>query len=355
MRIVTIVGARPQFVKLAPVSRAMKVSGENHGCVIEDIIVHTGQHYDASMSDIFFEQLDIPKPNVNLNIGSGTHGMQTARMLESIENVLVQHSPELVVVYGDTNSTLAGALAAAKLNIPIAHIEAGLRSFDRNMPEEVNRIVADHLSQLLLAPTQTAVENLASENLAARAVFVGDVMYDAVLFNQQIAAAKSSILEDLNLGVSSFAVATLHRAANTDTDRLANLLQALNELAEKVMPLVFAVHPRTRSRIATACPEWVCNSRIKLVDPLSYLDILRLIERADLVLTDSGGLQKEAYFLATPCITLREETEWPETVESGWNTLAGCDVERILSAADRFAGAASIDPNSRLGAEDGLT
>lgn len=332
MRALTVVGARPQFVKLAPVSRAMQKSGQ-----IEDLIVHTGQHYDAAMSDVFFEQLNIPLPDVNLNVGSGSHGAQTGRMLEEIEKVLVEHEPEIVIVYGDTNSTLAGALAAAKLHIPIAHIEAGLRSFDRDMPEEVNRIVADHLSTLLFAPTRTAMENLSDENLEDRARFVGDVMYDAIIYNREIAAARSGILDRLEITDSRFAVATLHRAANTDTDRLGLLLQAMNEVAETVMPIVFAVHPRTRARVRESLPDWKCSRQLRLVDPVSYLDMIRLVDGADLVLTDSGGLQKEALFLATPCVTLRDETEWPETVETGWNTLAGCDAKKILSAAAGYA------------------
>lgn len=336
MRIVSIVGARPQFVKLAPVSRAMSSSHDKGGPAIEDIIIHTGQHYDPGLSDIFFSELDIPKPAIDLEIGSGSHGVQTARMLEGIERALLDRRPDIVVVYGDTNSTLAGALAAAKLNIPIAHVEAGLRSFDRHMPEEVNRIMSDHVSDILFAPTMTAMENLASENLSERSLLVGDVMLDAIRFNSNLSRERSTILKTLSIEGTAYGVATLHRAANTDTERLQSLLHALNDVAKRHLPVVFSVHPRTVARIKTECPDWKPESPLKLIDPIGYLDMIRLLDSATIVLTDSGGLQKEAFFLNIPCITLRDETEWPETVDGAGNILAGADRSRILAAADKW-------------------
>jgi len=333
MRALTVVGARPQFVKLAPVSRAMANLARGDGAVIEDIIVHTGQHYDPGMSDVFFEELEIPRPAIDLGVGSGAHGAQTAKMLEALEKALLEYKPDIVVIYGDTNSTMAGAIAAAKLNIPIAHIEAGLRSFDRTMPEENNRVVADHLSDLLFAPTETAIRNLADENLSARTHLVGDVMLDAVRFNTALARDKSSILADLDITDDHFGVATLHRAANTDTDRLRSLLNALNQVSSELLPIIFPAHPRTVARLKELCPDWQANQQLRLVDPVSYLDMLKLLDKARLVLTDSGGLQKEALFLGAPCVTLRDETEWPETVTAGGNVLAGTDPARIMTAA----------------------
>ena len=333
MRALTVVGARPQFVKLAPVSRAMAILAGGDGAVIEDIIVHTGQHYDPGMSDVFFEELEIPRPAIDLGVGSGAHGAQTAKMLEALEQALLEYKPDIVVIYGDTNSTMAGAIAAAKLNIPIAHIEAGLRSFDRTMPEENNRVVADHLSDLLFAPTDTAIKNLADENLSARTHLVGDVMLDAVRFNTVLARDKSSILADLDLTDGHFGVATLHRASNTDTDRLLLLLNALNQVSSELVPVIFPAHPRTIARIKELCPDWQADQKLRLVDPVSYLDMLKLLDKARLVLTDSGGLQKEALFLGAPCVTLRDETEWPETVTAGGNILAGTDPARIVAAA----------------------
>jgi len=338
MRIVSIVGARPQFVKLAPVSRAMSASKDHGGPIIEDTIVHTGQHYDPGLSDIFFSELKIPKPNIDLEIGSGTHGTQTARMLDGVERVLVDVQPSIVVVYGDTNSTLAGALAASKLNIPIAHIEAGLRSFDRDMPEEVNRIVSDHVSDVLLAPTATAMENLAKENLAERSVLVGDVMLDAVRFNSSLSQKQSHILRTLDIEGTDFGVATLHRAANTDGGRLLTLLDSLNQVAKNQLPVIFPVHPRTVSRIGSECPDWEPGPGLALIEPVGYLDMIRLLDTARIVLTDSGGLQKEAFFLNTPCITLRDETEWPETVDGGGNVLVGAEQGRINEAVEHALG-----------------
>lgn len=339
MRIVSIVGARPQFVKLAPVSRAMANISVTGGVAIEDVIVHTGQHYDPGMSDVFFDELEIPRPGIQLDVGSGSHGVQTAKMLESIEATLLDQEPDMVVIYGDTNSTVAGALAAAKLHIPIAHVEAGLRSFNREMPEEINRVVADHLSSLLLAPTETAMRNLADENLAARSSFTGDVMLDAVKFNSAIAEERSKILQDLDLEGKEYAVATLHRPSNTDTEKLHGLLGVFNKIAEELVPIIFPVHPRTLSILRVNDTGWQAADNLKMIEPVGYLDMLKLLGHARLTLTDSGGLQKEALFLNTPCITLRGETEWPETIAAGGNVLTGADPAKILDAAKHWLGA----------------
>jgi UDP-GlcNAc3NAcA epimerase len=336
MRWVSIVGARPQFVKLAPVCRAVQAFNALGGVQIDDVVVHTGQHYDAGMSDIFFDELHIPQPNERLEVGSGSHGVQTARMLERIEALLIARKPDVVVVYGDTNSTLAGALAAAKLHIPIAHIEAGLRSFNRRMPEEVNRIATDHVSDLLLAPTPTAVENLRNENLSARSQFTGDVMFDAVRYNSQLASKQSRIVETLQLEPERFAVVTLHRADNTVPEVLRELLGVLNEVAARGMPLVFPLHPRTKQLIANPNFAWQPHANFKLIDPLGYLDMLRLVAASRMVLTDSGGLQKEAFFLTRPCVTLRTETEWVETVTAGANIVTGTDRQQIQAAIARW-------------------
>lgn len=347
MRIVSIVGARPQFVKLAPVSRVMGDIDVTGGVRIEDVIIHTGQHYDAGMSDVFFEQLHIPKPSVHLNVGSGSHGVQTARMLESIEAVLLERKPDMVVIYGDTNSTLAGALAAAKLHIPICHIEAGLRSFNREMPEEINRIVSDHVSNILLAPTETAMKNLSDENLSSRAYLTGDVMLDAVLYNSKLAEQQSTIRADLSLVNTDYAVATLHRPSNTEPEVLRELLETFNKISRDFTPIVFPIHPRTSNVIKDRLVDWKAAEGLKIIEPLGYLDMLDLLGHARFAMTDSGGLQKEALFLGTPCITLREETEWPETVESGGNVLAGAEPERILEAARRWTEATRSDATDR--------
>jgi len=347
VRVVSIVGARPQFVKLAPVSRAMADGSVTGGKPIEDIIVHTGQHYDAGMSDVFFEELEIPKPGVHLGVGSGSHGAQTAAMLEGIEATLLEHRPDMVVIYGDTNSTLAGAVAAAKLEIPIAHIEAGLRSFVRTMPEEINRVISDHTSDLLFAPTETAMRNLDAENLKDRAIKSGDVMLDAVEFNLGLAEQRSGVLEELDLSGAEYAVATLHRPVNTDGENLKKLLDTLNKIASDIMPVVFPVHPRTVARLE-ADGDWQADPGLRMIEPLGYLDMLKLLKNARLLLTDSGGMQKEALFVETPCITLRDETEWPETVDAGGNVLTGADPVRVLEAVDRWLGAGT----TRLGSKD---
>jgi len=330
---VSIVGARPQFVKLAPVARAMRAAPRP----IVDQIVHTGQHYDDSMSRVFFDELDLPAPSVNLGIGSGAQGRQTARMLEAIEDYLQANRPHVVIVYGDTNSTLAGALAAAKLHIPVAHVEAGLRSFNRRMPEELNRILTDHLARLLFAPTATAVANLATEGLSARTLLSGDVMYDAVLYNAARAAARSAIVRTLGLEPGAYAVATIHRAENTAPAELARLLQQLNEAATRHGRIVFPVHPRTAAVLRSGSAAWQPVAAVRMIEPVGYLDMLALLQGARCVLTDSGGLQKEAYFLGCPCLTLRNETEWTETLRDGANHIAGSDGKHLLQLLDEQA------------------
>lgn len=336
MRIMSIVGARPQFVKLAAVSRAV-ARATALGTDLEDFIVHTGQHYDPGMSDVFFSELEIPAPNIDLEIGSGSHGIQTARMLEGIEALLIKHRPQAVVVYGDTNSTVAGALAAAKLHVPIVHVEAGLRSFNRRMPEEVNRVATDHMADLLLAPTPAAMRNLQVEGLAERTIVTGDVMLDAVQHALSLADARSRILQTLHLERNRYAMVTIHRADNTEPEVLAELLDVLNGLAAGGLRLVFPVHPRTQKVIQTSLPDWRPAAGVIVVPPLGYLDTMQLLSAARFVLTDSGGLQKEAFFVGCPCITLREETEWVETVEAGGNVLAGSDRHRIRAAVEHWA------------------
>ncbi len=324
--IATIVGARPQFIKCAPVSRAIR----KH---FNEILIHTGQHYDHNMSQAFFEELNIPEPDFNLEIGSGQHGEQTGKMLIEIEKVLLDVKPDLVMVYGDTNSTLAGALVSAKLQIPVVHVEAGLRSFNRQMPEEINRIVADSVSKYLFAPTQTAVDLLTREGLRQGVYLTGDVMYDAFLYNSQI-AEKSDILERLGINSQPYYLTTVHRPQNTDDPAilktLISTLEHLNTL------IIFPIHPRTRNLmkqfgITTNSPN------LRLIDPVGYLDMLNLEKRAKLILTDSGGVQKEAYFAGVPCLVLRPETEWVELVEHGWAKLIGSNFQRIPDEIKRFA------------------
>ncbi|MGC9023235.1 MAG: non-hydrolyzing UDP-N-acetylglucosamine 2-epimerase [Chloroflexia bacterium] len=326
MKIVSVVGARPQFIKAAVVSRALR---RRH----EEVLLHTGQHYDDLMSDIFFRELGLPRPDVNLGVGSASHARQTGEMLIGIEQVLLRERPDGVLIYGDTNSTLAGALAAAKLHIPIAHVEAGLRSFNRQMPEEVNRLVADRLATLLFCPTRTAVENLAREGITAGVHLVGDVMYDLLLQSLPLAERTSTILKRLDLRPGAYLLATIHRAGNTDVrENLAAILSALGACNETV---VLPLHPRTRQALAA----WglAPAENVRPIEPVGYLDMLVLEKNARLILTDSGGVQKEAYWLGIPCITLREETEWVETVEAGWNVLAGTSVERIVEAVRDFS------------------
>ncbi|GAW94008.1 non-hydrolyzing UDP-N-acetylglucosamine 2-epimerase [Calderihabitans maritimus] len=329
MKIATIVGARPQFIKAAPVSRELR---KHH----QEIIIHTGQHYDYNMSAVFFEEMDIPRPDYNLGVGSGNHGWQTGRMLEGVEEVLLKESPDLVLVYGDTNSTLAGALAASKMHIPVAHVEAGLRSYNKRMPEEQNRVLTDHISSLLFCPTETAVQNLHREGITTGVYLVGDVMYDALVYNLAIAREKSDILERLQMFPGEYVLATVHRAENTDD--LANLQNIVEALTRIDSPVVFPLHPRTKARLIEAdlLNFLEVNDCVLLIPPVSYLDMLVLVSNAEVVLTDSGGVQKEAYILGVPCITLREETEWVETVAAGWNILTGTRPEKILSAIMRM-------------------
>jgi UDP-GlcNAc3NAcA epimerase len=329
VKVLSIVGARPQFIKAAPVSRALRPAAD-------EVLVHTGQHYDHQMSAIFFDDLGLPEPDYNLGIGSGSHGWQTGQMLIRVEEVLYTECPDWVLVYGDTNSTLAGALAAVKLHIPLAHVEAGLRSFNRQMPEEHNRVLTDHAADLLFCPTQTAVDNLAREGIAHGVHLVGDVMIDALLYNSTLAEEHSDLLARLDLEPGSYALATVHRPSNTDDpERLQAILTALCELQ---VPVIFPVHPRTRQRMAEfdlSVPEPGCQN-VRLLEPLGYLDMLHLEKHARLILTDSGGVQKEAFFFAVPCVTLREETEWVETVDAGWNCLVGANRMAILQAARDF-------------------
>lgn len=342
----TVVGARPQFIKAAPVSRLMKKFG------IKEIIVHTGQHYDYNMSRVFFEELGIKEPDYNLGIGSLPHGAQTGRMAERIEGVLLKEKPGIVLVYGDTNSTLAGALSAAKLYIPVAHIEAGLRSFNKKMPEEINRVLTDHVSDILFCPTETAVKNLQKEGITNTmnkgklisnsfelphpftspcVVNAGDVMYDSVLYNLDIARKKSKILRAYNLSPRNYYLATIHRAENTDDSKnLKNIFRSFQKIAKK-HPLVIPLHPRTKKLLSDTKG---LDKTLKIIPPVSYLDMLLLTSSARIILTDSGGLQKEAFFLNVPCVTLRNETEWVETLRSGMNILAENREDKILKAVE---------------------
>ena len=327
MKIVSIVGARPQFIKAAAISRVLR---KRH----REILVHTGQHYDYEMSGIFFDGLDLPRPDANLNVGSGSHGAQTGAALKGIEDILLAECPDYVLICGDTNSTLAGALAASKLSVPLAHVEAGMRSFNRCMPEEINRIVADHLSNLLLCPSQTAMRNLEAEGITQNVHVVGDVMLDVLNWaKHHLTANPSRILEKLGLTQKSYLLTTVHRGENTDDlARLSQILQAYNSLEETI---VFPIHPRTRKAINNiGCP---IKSHVRLIDSVGYLDMVALTSAARLVLTDSGGLQKEAYWLGVPCLTMRDESEWVETLESGWNLLVGSDSNKIVEAVLTFA------------------
>lgn len=335
MVVLTVVGTRPQFVKAAAVSRALRRSHR-------EILLHTGQHYDDAMSALFFRELGLPAPDHHLGVGSGTHAEQTGRMLPGIEAVAREHRPDLVLVYGDTNSALAGALAAATLGVPVAHVEAGCRSGDRTMPEELNRVVIDHLSQLLFCPTARTVANLAGEGLASGVHLAGDVMLDLCRERLPEAEARAGRLVALGVEPGGYLVATIHRAGNTDDPaRLAALVRALGALEE---PVVFPVHPRTRQ---TLDPRSLAPN-VRPIDPVGYVDMLALLRHARMVLTDSGGLQKEAFFTGTPCVTLRETTEWPETVDAGWNRLVGTDAEAIRAAVASWK-PAGVRPDGLFG------
>lgn len=334
MKLITIIGARPQFVKAAPFSEVFRKENK-------EILVHTGQHYDNNMSNIFFSELGIPKPDYNLGVGSGSHGVQTGRMLEKVEEIIIEEKPDGLLVYGDTNSTLAGALAASKLHIPVFHVEAGLRSYNKSMPEEQNRILTDHISDLLLCPTQTAVDNLAKEGITQGVINTGDIMYDAVLRNIKISKKKYNAgiwIEELKkengkilkLNKKEYYLATIHRAENTDNiEKLKVIFKAFEVLGK---PVLLPLHPRTKKIIDNLNLTY---KNIIIINPIGYLLMLYLISNAYMIITDSGGLQKEAYFLKIPCTTLRDQTEWVETLENGWNVLSPIDLNNIVNTVNR--------------------
>lgn len=343
LNLLTIIGARPQIIKAAAISRAIQYTFSG---AIQEVILHTGQHYDENMSQVFFDELGIPEPDYNLGVGSCSHGIQTARIIEGIEKVLTSNHFDGVILYGDTNSTLAGAIAASKLSVPVFHVEAGLRSFNMTMPEEINRIVCDHLSSILFTPTQTAVDNLQKEGLVnsdacfadgkSRIVInVGDVMYDNALYFSGISETRSSILEEHGLNSEEYILATVHRDFNTDSPkRIDSIFKALSYIADNYsIPIVLPLHPRTRKFL----PSGISN-RIKIIPPASFFEILKLEKNARIVITDSGGVQKESFFFSRPCIILRPETEWIEIVEHGAGILADADYERIIDAYDQLSG-----------------
>jgi UDP-GlcNAc3NAcA epimerase len=351
MKILSVVGARPQFVKAAMLCIAIqRHTRDQTGKGIRHVLVHTGQHYDHNLSDIFFEQLPLPEPEYWLAVGSGKHGAQTAAMLERVESVLLKQSPDVVVVYGDTNSAIAGALAASKLQIPVAHIEAGLRSFNRLMPEEVNRIATDHISDLLFCPTRTAVRNLKNEGISRGVHLTGDVMLDAVQEFRAL-AQRRSLLTELGIGSKQYALVTIHRAENTDSREQLEFIVAV--LTRVGLPIVFPMHPRLRNRLAQCASYRALGRKLKsvrnlhIIAPVSYLDMLLLEENARLVLTDSGGVQKEAYFLSVPCVTLRDETEWLETLRGGWNRLSARSASKTLATVRSLWSGNGLRPKGR--------
>ena len=333
MPVLSVVGNRPQFVKAFPLSGAFRARG------VDEVVLHTGQHYDAELSQIFFDELELPRPTIRLDAGSGSHASQTARMLPGIERAVYEHEPDCVVVYGDTNSTLAGALAAAKAGVRVAHVEAGLRSFDRTMPEELNRVVVDHLSSLLLAPMPVAVANLTREGITDGVHEVGDVMYDANVRLAPLARERSRALADAEVEPGAYLLLTLHRQANVEGTTLRRIAAGIARVSE---PVVFPAHPRTRAALAEQGID--LPAHVRLLPPVGYVDFAALASQARLVLTDSGGVQKEAYWYEVPCVTLRENTEWIETVEAGWNVLVGSDPDALASAVSRFEPPATHPP-----------
>ncbi|TAF65994.1 MAG: UDP-N-acetylglucosamine 2-epimerase (non-hydrolyzing) [Cytophagales bacterium] len=336
-KICTILGARPQFIKASPLSIELRKE-------FQELIIHTGQHYDYGMSDIFFKELGIPIPDYHLGIGSATQGKQTGEMLTKIEEILIKEKPNIVLVYGDTNSTLAGALAAAKIHIPIAHVEAGLRSFNKKMPEEVNRIMTDHVSEWLFATSDVAVNNLQKENLTDGVFNVGDIMLDAILLHSKKSEEMQHVLQKLNITKKQYSLATIHRAENTDDKQnLINIFEAFGTINQQI---ILPLHPRTKQKIEDYGLSIAPN--IIFSEPIGYLDMIVLMKNAKMILTDSGGIQKEAYYLKTPCITLREETEWVETVNAGWNIIVGTNPEKIVSASSSINNSSELSPHPNL-------
>ncbi len=357
-KILTVLGARPQFVKAAVISREIGLSTQHDNKKIKEVIVHTGQHYDNNMSDIFFREMLIPGADYNLEIRDCSHGAMTGRMLEKLEAVMVKEKPDFVLVYGDTNSTLAGALAAVKLHIPVAHVEAGLRSFNMNMPEEINRILTDRISSLLFCPTETAVNNLLQEGISNNAKMfpkapvvmnVGDVMYDATLFYKQIAIPSETVKKVVASVNNNFYLATVHREENTDNyDSLSNIVDALDSIAQTT-PIVLPLHPRTRKALSGHGLQF---SRVTIINPVGYFDMLLLLNSCKAVFTDSGGLQKESYFFGKPCITLRGETEWVELVQHGFNIIVGAQKDAIVEAERNVSGTTVCNDVSLYGQGD---
>ena len=339
MNILTVIGARPQFIKAAIVSTAIEnfnLKVQDASEKIQEIIVHTGQHYDEMMSSIFFKELSLPSPHYNLNIGSSRHGQQTGEMLIRLEPIMLTEKPDWVMVYGDTNSTLAGALTAAKLHFPIVHVEAGLRSFNRKMPEEINRLMTDHLAHVLFCPSQESVDNLSKEGIVKGVYCVGDVMYDSIKVYSKLSGQKSTILKRLGIKTKAYGLSTIHRAENTDDPtRLHSILSALDNIAANEMPIIMPLHPRTQKKLKEI--DFV-PTRIHIIEPVSYLDMLCLMQQANILFTDSGGMQKEAYWLKVPCVTLRDETEWKELVQAGCNITAGTQSADIYAAYHQLIG-----------------
>lgn len=346
IKLLTIIGARPQIIKAAAISRAVR---EKFAGQVEEHILHTGQHYDANMSEVFFRELGIPEPDYNLHVGSGSHGVQTARIIEGIESVLTEQHYDGVIVYGDTNSTLAAAVAASKIHVPVFHVEAGLRSFNMGMPEEINRIVCDQLSSVLFTPTMTGLRNLEAEGFSSiksrvrfadgrgqKVVLSGDVMYDNSMYFSAMADVQSDIIERLGLRYRQFVLATIHRPANTDNpENLKSILRALSDIVAKGMDVVLPLHPRTKKRIEDLGLK-IADFRLKVIEPASFFEIIRLEKNAAIVMTDSGGVQKEAFFYGTPCVILRPETEWVEIVDAGAGIIADADYERIMAAYEQL-------------------